>query len=109
MIYKFKSAASGDVIMLGPHGDAMLRLLGRTPAAKGIVEPRDMPSAIAALRAAIEEAERRAAAPADGQADAQADARGEAEPPVSLRRRLWPMIDMLERAAKADVPVVWGV
>ena len=29
MIYKFKSAASGDVIMLGPNGDAMLRLLGQ--------------------------------------------------------------------------------
>jgi hypothetical protein len=107
MIYKFKSAASGDVIMLGPHGDALLRLLGREPSAKGIVEPRDMPAAIAALRRAIEEAERQAPAPA---ASAVPEAeRGEAEPPVSLRRRLWPMIDMLERAAKADVPVVWGV
>lgn len=107
MIYKFKSAASGDVIMLGPHGDAMLRLLGREPAAKGIVEPRDMPTAIAALRLAIEEAERRAA---DAPASTAHDAGGhEAEPAVSLRRRLWPMIDMLERAARADVPVVWGV
>jgi len=47
-----------------------------------------------------------------GEHEQQADdppERGEAEPPVSLRRRLWPMIDMFERAAKADVPVVWGV
>jgi hypothetical protein len=107
MIYKFKSAASGDVIMLGPHGDALLRLLAREPAAKGIVEPRDMPAAIASLRRAIEEAERRAADPAAAPADAQPQ--GDPEPPVSLRRRLWPMIDMLERAARADVPVVWGV
>lgn len=103
MIYKFKSAASGDVIMLGPHGDAMLRLLGREPSAKGIVEPGDMAAAVATLRAAIAHAEQRAAEP-----QASADER-DAEPPVGLRRRLWPMIDMLERAAAADVPVVWGV
>ena len=29
--------------------------------------------------------------------------------PVSLRQRLWPMIDMLRRAHQADEPVVWGV
>lgn len=110
MIYKFKSAASGDVIMLGPHGEAMLRLLGRAPAAKGIVEARDMPAAIAALRAAIEQAERRDAAPGPGAPPSgSAPAEDEAEPAVSLRRRLWPMIDMLERAQRADVPVVWGV
>ncbi|MBK9137091.1 MAG: DUF1840 domain-containing protein [Betaproteobacteria bacterium] len=108
MIYKFKSAASGDVIMLGPHGDAMLGLLGREPAAKGIIETRDMPAAIATLRAAIEQAERAAAQPPAP--DAGERERGhDDEPPVSLRRRLWPMIDMLERAQSADVPVVWGV
>jgi hypothetical protein len=107
MLYKFKSAASGDVIMLAPHGDAMLKLLGREPAAKGIFEPKDMPALMATLRAAIEAAERRGAEPA-GKEDEAAHG-GEREPPVSLRRRLWPMIDMLERAARADVPVVWGV
>ena len=39
MIYKFRCKAAGDVIMLGPNGDQMLRLLGREPAAKGIFEP----------------------------------------------------------------------
>lgn len=110
MIYKFKSAASGDVIMLGPHGDAMLRLLGRAPAAKGIIEAPDMPAAIATLRATIEQAERHAAAAGPGAVPpGSAPAEDEDEPAVSLRRRLWPMIDMLERAQRADVPVVWGV
>ncbi|MCW5634245.1 MAG: DUF1840 domain-containing protein [Rubrivivax sp.] len=108
MIYKFKSAASGDVIMLGPHGDAMLRLLGREPSAKGIVEPRDMPAAVAALRAAIERSERGEGGEAAAR-EGGSEAGQEEEHPVSLRRRLWPMIDLLERAAKADVPVVWGV
>jgi hypothetical protein len=105
MIYKFKSAASGNVIMLGPNGDAFLRLLGREPAAKGIIEPGDMPAALAALRAAIEAAEQRGGGPGAG-VDAQVTDDG---PPVSLRSRLWPMIDMLERAQRDDVRVVWGV
>jgi hypothetical protein len=101
MIYKFKSKASGDVIMLEPQGDRLLRLLGREPAAKGIIEPAAMPAAIAALEAAISEAEA-AGEPADE--DTPPD-----ESPISLRRRLWPMVDMLRRAAAAGVPVVWGV
>jgi hypothetical protein len=57
MIYKFKSAATGDVIMLGPHGDQLLRLLGREPALKGIIEPGQMALAIQTLQAAIASAE----------------------------------------------------
>ena len=102
MIYKFKSKAGGDIIMLQPHGDQLLRLLGREPAAPGIIEPGAMPAAIAALESALAGAE--AAASADGVEDG-----GEREPPVSLRRRLWPMIELLRRADQAQVPVVWGV
>ena len=31
MIYKFKSKATGDTVMLGPNGDQLLSLLGRQP------------------------------------------------------------------------------
>jgi hypothetical protein len=101
MIYKFKSKASGDVIMLAPQGDRLMRLLGREPAARGIIEPAAMPAAIAALEAAIREVESAGEQPEE---DTPPD-----ESPVSLRQRLWPMIDMLRRASAADVPVVWGV
>jgi hypothetical protein len=103
MIYKFKSKASGDVIMLGPNGDQMLRLLGREPAAKGIIEVAQMVAAIAALRAAAQAEE----APADdGDGSDPKDAPGQG---VSLRQRLWPVIDLLERSQAAGEPVVWGV
>ena len=97
MIYKFKSPATGDLIMLGAHGDQMLRLLGREPAPRGIIEPADMPAATAALMAAITQDE----APPDDD-----DAR---QPAVGLRQRLWPVVEMLRRAHAADAPVVWGV
>ncbi len=107
MIYKFKSKAAGDVIMLGPNGDALLRILGREPVAKGIIEPPAMPGAIAAIEQAVQAAEAARAA-----AEREAGARGESLPSdeaVGLRQRVWPMVEMLRRAAAADEPVVWGV
>jgi hypothetical protein len=101
MIYKFKSKAAGDVIMLGPNGDQMLRLIGREPAAKGIVEVPHMAAAIAALRAAVQADE----APVESDGDQDAPGRGA----ITLRQRLWPVIDMLKRAQAAREPVVWGV
>ncbi len=98
MIYKFKSQATGDVIMLGPQGDQLLRLAGREPALKGIFEVGDMPALMAAWHAAIAAEE------------AQPTPLDESRPaPVVLRQRLWPMVEMLRRAQRANEPVVWGV
>ena len=54
MIYKFKSKATGDLIMLEPHGNQFLALLGRGPAAQGIVEVDAMPAALSAMQAGID-------------------------------------------------------
>jgi hypothetical protein len=105
MIYKFKSKATGDLIMLGPNGDQMLRLLGREPAPKGIVDVEQLAPAIAALRAAVRDAEAQAKALAEDGQDEEAAGRNA----VTLRQRLWPVIEMFERALAARQPVVWGV
>ena len=106
MIYKFKSKATGDLIMLEPHGNQFLALLGRGPAAQGIVEVDAMPAALSAMQAAID-AEAAAAAAAGEIADAPDEAGGARA--VALRQRLWPMMEMLRAAHGAGVPVVWGV
>ena len=103
MIYRFRSPAAGDVMMRGASGDELLRILGREPAAQGIIEPPAMPAAIAALQAAVAAAE----APADTE-DHEADG-SERQRGVSLRQRVWPMMEMLKRAHAEDAPVVWGV
>ena len=95
MIYKFKSKAAGDLIMLGPQGDQLLRLLGREPAAKGIVEVAAMPAAIAALQAAVAADE---AAPGLHRLQAIDEQSGRT---VALRQRVWPMVEMLQRALAA--------
>jgi hypothetical protein len=104
MPYKFRSKASGDVIMLQAHGDAVLRLLGREPAAQGIFEVAHMPQLLARLEAAIQDDEARAA-----EADADEDTAGPGPRAVGLRQRLWPLIDMLRRSHAEDAAVVWGV
>lgn len=109
MIYKFKSKAASDVIMMGPNGDQVLRLLGREPSAKGILEVADMPAAVAALRAAVQEEEARRQATTEDDADGDDNARGSREGVVSLRQRVWPLIEMIERSQQAGTDVVWGV
>ena len=109
MLYKFKSKATGDVTMLGPNGDQVMRTVGRQPAAKGIFEVAAMAAVLAALEAAVAAEEAAgakpgAAAAADGDSEAQAGAAA-----VSLRRRVWPLVEMLRRAQQAGEPVVWGV
>ena len=70
MIYKFKSKAAGDVIMMGPTGDAVLRAAGREPAPQGIFEPAALPAARAAIEQAVADDD---AARAEAEAKAKAD------------------------------------
>jgi Domain of unknown function (DUF1840) len=102
VIYKFKSKAAGDVIMLGPNGDQVLRLIGKEPAAKGIIEALAMPAAIAALEQAIATDEATRKAPANEREDTPQDR-------ISLRQRAWPLVEMLKRAQAANQEIVWGV
>lgn len=107
MLYKFKSKAAGDVVMLGPNGDQLLRLLGREPAPQGIFEVADMPALRGALEQAVdaEEAER-----AKAQVEAAAEGRHlPAQEGVSLRQRVWPLLEMMKYAQSANEPIVWGV
>jgi hypothetical protein len=112
MIYKFKSKATGDLIMLGPLGDRLLRLLGREPAAKGIIEVRDMALARQRIERGIAEAEAARRTRAEGgQMDDQTDGQADDgdDPAIGLRQRLWPFVKMLQAAEKAGEPIVWGV
>lgn len=109
MLYKFKSKATGDLIMLEPNGRQILQLIGKDDASlvKGIVLPPDMPAAIAALERAIAQDEA-----VLQQRLKEAQAAGETLPRaegVSLRQRALPFIDMLQRAHRADKEIVWGV
>jgi Domain of unknown function (DUF1840) len=107
MLYKFKSRAAGDLIMLEPSGRRVLGIIGKDAGPTGIILPVQMSAAISALESAIakDEADQKAAAE-------QARAEGVKPPPteaISLRQRAVPFIDMLRRSEKAEVEIVWGV
>lgn len=107
MLYKFKSKAAGDVIMLAPHGDHILRLVGKQPSARGIFEVADMPAAIAAIEQAVAAAEdARQQADKEAAAEGRKIASGDA---VSLRQRAWPLVEMLKRSQAENAVIVWGV
>ena len=98
MLYKFKSKAAGDLIMLEPNGRRVLEIIGKDAGPKGIILPEDMPGAIAALEAAIarEEADRK---PWPKKPRPRARRRRAAKR-VSLRQRAVPFLDMLRRCQK---------
>ena len=99
MIYKFKSRATGDLIMTQPVAERVLGLIGKELAPQGIIEVDQMPAAINALEAAVAAESPRAAG--DDDAADKADR-------VSLRQRVWPMVEMMKRALAEDAPITWG-
>jgi hypothetical protein len=108
MIYKFKSKAAGDVIMLGPTGDQVLALIGKDKRPQGIIEPGQMAAAIQALSEAVAADEAARARRAAGE-EAPEEVPSGGRDPISLRQRVWPLVEMMKRALAADAPILWGV
>jgi hypothetical protein len=107
MLYKFKSSAAGDLIMLEPNGRRVLEIMGKDPGPTGIILPEQMTPAQVAIQRAVEneEAQQKAAI-------AEAKAQGKPAPSfdaLTLRKRAWPMLEMLQRCAAAKEPITWGV
>ena len=98
MLYKFKSRNAGDLILLERDGEHILTLIGKSPAAQGIIQAANIPAAISALQAAVtqEEINNKALGtlPSEG---------------PGLRHRAVPFIDMLLLNQESGDDVVWGV
>ena len=100
MLYKFKSKAAGDLIMLEPNGRRVLEIIGKDAGPKGIILPAEMAGAASALEAAIAKEE------TDAQGQGGAAPRNDG---VSLRQRAVPFLEMLRRCQQAGAEIVWGV
>ncbi len=101
MIYKFKSQATGELIMMAPEAEQVLQLIGHAPAVTGIIAVAAMPAAIQAIEQAT------GAATAPNVTDADDEEPGNAV--VTLRQRAWPLLDMMRRAHAEGADIVWGV
>ena len=108
MIYTFKCKAAGDVTMTQTDGEQMLQIIGKAPAAKGIIE-------VAAVNAAIQSLENAVAREPANQQRAATETRAELDDTpaedeaIKLHQRVWPLLEMLKRARDERVVIVWGV
>lgn len=113
----FKSQATGNLVMLAAHAEALLRLLGKTAAEPGILEVADMAGALVTLRALDPDQPPEPPAQEGDDATPVANAGhpedkpavGFQDEPVSLRQRAAPFIRLIEQAQAGGKPIVWGV
>lgn len=104
MIYKFKSKATADLVMLEPTGQQILSLIGKS-GTQGIVTVSEQMSAVSAIEAAVtaEETQRK-----EAEAEAAKEGRKLPPPGITLRARAWPFVEMLKKAQKENAEVTWG-
>ena len=90
------------------HGDAavaLLKAMGHSGTVPGAILAADLPAALASLRRVLEQ---QAHAPPPPQpADGEEDEEREREPPVTLRMRALPLIDMIETAIARNSDLMW--
>jgi hypothetical protein len=118
MLYRFRSKSSADVIALRSSGEALLRALGREPQPQGILEPDFLPSAIRKLEQSIDiddalrqgqEAANEDSAIGEQDGGSSLDSgSGAGHDAIPLRRRAWPLLQMLRRAQSNGHAVTWG-
>jgi hypothetical protein len=103
---RFSSPTSGDVQMLDAHARQLLEVIGKSAGERGVIAAAEIPGALAALRSAIAKDAPQHAHAEDAD---DPDERDRQAQDVSLGRRAFPLMDMLERAARNGKDVTWGV
>ncbi|HET7159870.1 MAG TPA: DUF1840 domain-containing protein [Burkholderiales bacterium] len=101
MLIRFNSKA-GSITLFGEAAATLLRMMGQSGAIPGAILAPDIPAAVARLRNALNSGD---VAPPEKTED-QADDK-DVEPPIGMRQRAFPLIELLERAAKQNTAVIW--
>ena len=108
-LVRFTSKAAGEIFMFEDNARRLFDILGKDATPKGIITADQVPAAIARLRAAIDEEKRLAAAAPAPEHNPDDQALAGNPQFVRLGQRAYPLLDMLERAARKGVDVLWGV
>ena len=98
MLVQFDSK-SGRFSMFDESAVPLLKMMGHSGTVPGAILAADIPPALDRLKAAL------AALPETPRA--ASEEQDEKEPPVSLRQRAFPLVELLERAARNGSDVVW--
>ena len=104
MLVKFQTKAYADITMFSDVAVRLLRLMGHSGTIPSAILAEDVPRSLAQLRQAVA-ADRHAAPTAATRGD---DTEDEEPRPVSLRQRAFPLIELLEAAARNGTDVMWS-
>ena len=105
MIVKFSTRA-GALTMHGDAAVALLKAMGHSGTVPGAILAADLPEALAQLRKVLDE-QAHAPPPPPVPAGVEEDDEREREPPVTLRMRALPLIDMVETAIARNSDLMW--
>lgn len=115
MLFKFKSQATSDLIMLEADARRLLKIMLGEASDKGIILVPDLPAAIAKLESAVaqDEAARlqrsQESQTPSARPDSSTDTPNQALDPVRLAQRASPMLKHLKRCVADPSDLVWGV
>jgi hypothetical protein len=110
MLFKFKSKAASDLIMLEADARALLQMMVGDDPIQGIVLAQDLTATIARLESAL--AQESANSRVNQGAEALFAEEGvdeEKANAVHLSQRAVPMLQMLKRCLAEHADLVWGV
>jgi hypothetical protein len=99
MLVTFQTKAYADVTMFGDVAKQLLGMMGLSGTVPSALMAEDVPAALAKLRSAVH------ALPEEPAADVKEREENEARVPIA--RRAFPLIELLEAAAKAQADVTW--
>ena len=92
----FQTKACGDVSMFDDIAVELLGMMGRRGTVPGAMAPEDIPAAVQKLKSALASRE-----------EAAADEGDDDDERVSLKNRAFPLIQLLEAAARDNESVLW--
>jgi hypothetical protein len=101
MLVTFRSKAWGNITMFGDVAATLLKMMGHSGTVPSALLARDIPSALAHLNQQLA-----ASAPEEDRKPAS-DGDDDAQPPVGLRLRAYPLIEMLSAAGEQECDVMW--
>jgi len=107
MIVQF-TTRFGHLTMLGETAVTLLRMTGHSGSVPGAILAADLPHSLRSLRAALETSgDLPSPAPVAAEETDDEDEDREREPPVTLRKRAVPLIDMVETAIARGSDLMW--
>ncbi len=95
MFVRFHSRAAGDFTMFAEVAISLLKKMGHSGTVPSALMPEDIPQALDNLKAAMR------AEPAETPDN------GDSEAPVTLSRRAYPLVKMLEASLAENCEVMW--